>query len=155
MRSSGLKATAQLRIRRPVREVYEAFVDPDVMTRFWFPKSSGRLDDAEIVEWRTGEGDGAVAIEVRVKSLEEDARILVEWGAGGRFTSVEWTFEPMSDGTTFVRIEESGFAGTDDEALARALDSTAGFNLVIAAAKAFLEHGVELRVVEDHAPPAR
>jgi len=30
-------------IRRPVAEVFEAFVDPAITTRFWFTRSSGRL----------------------------------------------------------------------------------------------------------------
>lgn len=39
-------ARAQVMIRRPAAEVFEAFVDPGVTTRFWFTKSSGRLEPA-------------------------------------------------------------------------------------------------------------
>ena len=38
-----------------------------------------------------------------------------------------------------------------DSILERVLDSTGGFNQVIIAAKALIEHGVELNVVADHA----
>ena len=31
-------------IRKPVGQVFDAFVDPLVTTRFWFTKSSGRLE---------------------------------------------------------------------------------------------------------------
>ena len=31
-------------IRRPVADVFEAFINPDVTTRFWFTGSSGRLE---------------------------------------------------------------------------------------------------------------
>jgi uncharacterized protein YndB with AHSA1/START domain len=31
-------------IRKPVADVFEAFVNPDITTKFWFTKSSGRLD---------------------------------------------------------------------------------------------------------------
>ena len=34
--------TAML-IRKPIADVFEAFIDPDVTTNFWFTKSSGRL----------------------------------------------------------------------------------------------------------------
>jgi len=34
---------AQMLIRRPVSEVFQAFVDPAVTTKFWFTKSSGPL----------------------------------------------------------------------------------------------------------------
>ena len=33
-----------------------------------------------------------------------------------------------------------------------AIDSMQGFSLVLAGAKAFLEHGIELNLVADHAP---
>jgi uncharacterized protein YndB with AHSA1/START domain len=29
-------------VRRPVAEVFAAFIDPEVTTQFWFTKSSGR-----------------------------------------------------------------------------------------------------------------
>jgi uncharacterized protein YndB with AHSA1/START domain len=38
-------------IRRPVAEVFEAFIDPRVTTKFWFTKSSGRLEVGKQVKW--------------------------------------------------------------------------------------------------------
>jgi uncharacterized protein YndB with AHSA1/START domain len=38
-------------IRRPAIEVFEAFVNPDIITQFWFTKSSGRLAPGAQVEW--------------------------------------------------------------------------------------------------------
>jgi uncharacterized protein YndB with AHSA1/START domain len=38
-------------IRRPVAGVFEAFVNPDITTRFWFTKSSGRLEAGKRVQW--------------------------------------------------------------------------------------------------------
>ena len=35
--------TATMLIRRPAAEVYAAFVDPAVTTRFWFSRASGPL----------------------------------------------------------------------------------------------------------------
>jgi hypothetical protein len=31
-------------IRKPVADVFEAFINPDITTKFWFTKSSGRLE---------------------------------------------------------------------------------------------------------------
>jgi len=36
-------------IRRPVAEVFEAFVNPNITTRFWFTRSSGRLESGKAV----------------------------------------------------------------------------------------------------------
>ena len=44
-------------IRKPVADVFEAFVDPDVTTKFWFTKSSGRLEAGKQVRWGLDEHD--------------------------------------------------------------------------------------------------
>ena len=69
-----------------------------------------------------------------------------------RPTPVEWVFTPRGDDATFVTITASGFAGTDDERVARAIDSMGGFSFLLAGCKAFLEHGVMLDLVADHNP---
>lgn len=138
-------ARATMLIRRPVEEVFNAFVDPAVTTRFWFNRASGRLAVGETVTWYWDHY--GVSGEVRVTALEMNRRIAIEWP-----TPVEWVFTPRNDGTTFVTITASGFEGADDEKVAQALDSTEGFNLVIAACKALLEHGIELGLVADKQP---
>ncbi|WP_431211735.1 SRPBCC domain-containing protein [Puia sp. P3] len=42
-------------IRRPVAEVFGAFVDPAVTTKFWFTKSTGRLEAGKEVVWTWGD----------------------------------------------------------------------------------------------------
>ncbi|HEX5050911.1 MAG TPA: SRPBCC family protein [Planctomycetota bacterium] len=145
-----LLARTQMLIRKPAAVVFGAFVDPAVTTRFWFTKSSGRLAPGAQVRWQW-EMYGASA-DVRVKEHEQDRRIVIEWGEPAR--AVEWVFEPRGPDATLVRISERGFRGTDDEVVAQALDSTAGFTFVLAGLKALLEHGVVLGLVADHHPDA-
>ena len=38
-------------IRKPVADVFEAFVNPDITTKFWFTKSSGKLQADKQVRW--------------------------------------------------------------------------------------------------------
>jgi uncharacterized protein YndB with AHSA1/START domain len=140
-------ARATMLIRRPVEEVFKAFVDPAVTTRFWFSRSTGPLGVVTTVTWYWDHY--GVSGDVFVKALEANRRIEIEWP-----TPVEWLFEPRDDGTTFVSITASGFTGTDDEQVAQALGSTEGFNLVISACKALLEHGIELGLVADKNPDA-
>lgn len=87
-----------------------------------------------------------------MKVIEENKRILIEWGADGAATSVEWVFTSLSDNTTFVSITNSGFSGDGDEVVKQALDSTGGFALVLAGAKAFLEHNINLNLIADRFP---
>ena len=144
-------AKVEMLIRRPVAEVFEAFVDPAVTTKFWFTKSSGRLEEGKEVRW-DWEMYGASA-QVIVKAVEENRRIFIEWGGGGKFTRVEWLFTPREDGT-FVTITNEGFSGTADEIVAQAMDSVGGFTIVLAELKAFLEHDVTLNLVSDKSPDA-
>jgi uncharacterized protein YndB with AHSA1/START domain len=145
-------ATAQMLIRKPAAQVFEALADPAITSRFWFSKGSGRLEAGRQVRW-DWEMYGASAA-VDVKAVEENRRILIEWDGPETPTSVEWTFEPRGEDRTFVTVKNWGFHGDREKTVAAALDSTGGFNLLLAGLKAFLEHGIELNLVVDHAPDA-
>lgn len=142
--------TAQMLIRRPVAEVFEAFVDPALTTRFWFTRSSGRVEPGRRLRWEWGMY--GVSTEVRVTEVEPGRRIAVEWDDPP--CPVEWEFEPRGEEATLVRIRNRGFRGDDDAVVAQAIDAMGGFSLVLAGAKALLEHGVALNLVEDHVPDA-
>ena len=142
-------AKAEMLIRKPVAEVFEAFVNPAITTRFWFTKSSGRLETGRQIRW-DWEMYNASA-QVSVKAVEQDRRILIEWSGYGA-TTVEWLFTPQSDDTTFVSITNAGFSGDGDEMVKNALDSTGGFTTVLCGLKALLEHDINLNLVADRSP---
>jgi uncharacterized protein YndB with AHSA1/START domain len=143
-------ATVSMMIRRPVAEVYEAFVDPEITTKFWFTKSTGRLDEREHVRWDWEMND--VHSDVEVLELEPNQRIVITWSGYQARERVEWTFTDRGDGTTQVTIEDSGFAGEPDELAAQAVNATEGFAYTLAGAKAWLEHGLQLNLVPDKFP---
>jgi uncharacterized protein YndB with AHSA1/START domain len=137
-------------IRKPVANVFEAFVDPAVTTQFWFTKSSGRLDAGKPVTWQW-EMYG-ISIEVVAKVIERDQRIVMEWPGYRSPTTVDFRFASQDDGTTFVSVTESGFTGDGDELVKQVTDSTQGFSLVLAGLKALLEHDIRLNLVADRYP---
>jgi uncharacterized protein YndB with AHSA1/START domain len=143
-------AKTQMHIRRPVADVFEAFVDPEITTKFWFTKSSGKLEPGKEVQWEW-EMHG-VSTRVRVKAVEQDTRILIEWDDPP--CPVEWLFASREDNTVLVSISNWGFRGSGDEVVAQAIDSMGGFTLVLAGLKALLEHNVLLNLVADHHPDA-
>jgi len=143
-------AKSEMLIRKPVAEVFEAFVDPSITTRFWFTKSSGRLEPGREIKWEW-EMYGA-STTVFVKALEPSKRIVVEWdGYSGR-TTVEWTFTAREDGTTYVVVAETGWTGDGDQLVEYVADSTQGFTWTLAGLKALLEHGIRLNLVADKNP---
>src|SRR5436309_8434088 len=92
-------------IRKPVADGFEAFINPDITTKFWFTKGSGRLEAGKQVQWEW-EMYG-ISIPVTAKAIEANRRIVVEWPGYGGLTTVEWTFASQKDGTTFVGITET------------------------------------------------
>lgn len=136
---------AHMLIRRPVAEVFQAFIDPAITSRFWFSRGDEPLAEGKTVSWHWDMY--GVAAQVQVIAIEENRRIVIQWP-----NTVEWTFTPKGDDATFVTVTESGFTGTDDEKVALAIDSMGGFTMVLAGCKAYLEHGIELNLVADHNP---
>lgn len=136
-------------IRKPVEEVFDAFINPEVTTRFWFTKSSGRLETGSHVKWEW-EMYGA-SDEVYVQDIVPNERILIQSSDG---TDVEWSFSSQSNQETFVTITHSGLTGTHDEVVAQAIDSMGGYTMVLCGLKALLEFGVQLNLVADKAPDA-
>lgn len=145
-------AKAEMLIRKPVADVFEAFVNPAITSQFWFTKGSGKLEAGKEVKWDWEMYD--FSVQVKVKAVEKNARILIEWPGEGAPTTVDWIFAPRPDGTTFVSITNAGFSGDQDQVLRQAIDSTEGFTLVLAGLKALLEHNIRLNLVSDRFPDA-
>jgi uncharacterized protein YndB with AHSA1/START domain len=143
-------AKAAMLIRKPVADVFAAFVDPAITSKFWFTRGSGKLEPGKRIQW-DWEMYNASA-QVSVKEIEQNRRILIEWSGYGTPTTVEWLFTPRPDNTTFVTITNAGFSGDGDELVKQALGSTEGFTLVLAGLKALLEHDIRLNLVADRFP---
>jgi uncharacterized protein YndB with AHSA1/START domain len=141
-------AIAEMLIRRPAAEVYEAFIDPAITSKFWFTHGSGRLDGSGAIrwEWRMY----GFSMPVVVREIVPNERIVIDWNEPP--TTVEWTFTVMADNATFVSIRNFGFAGDPGSRVKQAIDSTEGFSFVLAGAKAWLEQGVILGLVADRHP---
>lgn len=139
-------------IRKPVSEVFEAFVNPAITSRFWFSRGSGRLDDQKEVQWDWDMY--GFSVKVNVKAIEPNKRILIEWGPGDEPpTEVEWVFTAQ-DNCTLVVVSNRGFTGDGDHVVDQVIDSTGGFSFVLSGLKAYLEHNINLNLIVDHAPAA-
>ncbi len=147
MESNDYFGYAQLIIRRPVKEVFNAFTDPAVTTKFWFTHGSDVLAHGKKVIWKWEMYN--LEVPVNVLEMIPLKKILIEWGAGEQASKALFLFEERGRDRTFVNVKSYGFKDQGDELIEKIRDTTGGFNLVLAAAKAWLEHGVELKVVED------
>lgn len=138
-------------IRKPVAAVFQAFIDPVVTTRFWFTKSSGKLETGKTVTWEWEMYN--VSSDVLVKEIVPNSKISVEWdNTPGTTTTVDFEFTALTADTTYVVIKNQGFHQTGDELIQAINDNTGGFTTVLDGLKAWLEFGIELNLVRDKFP---
>ncbi|MEZ7499898.1 SRPBCC family protein [Flavobacterium sp. Arc3] len=143
-------AEAAMLIRKPISEVFEAFINPEITTKFWFSKSSGKLEEGKSIDW-VWEMYGNHAVTVKVLSLLANESIVVQWGEDEKAIA-EWEFNDLGESKTFVTITYNGIQGRTDEMCDQIRDVTEGFTLVLAGLKAYLEHNIQLNLVADRFP---
>ena len=147
--ASNLYAEAAMMIRRPIEIVFQAFIDPKETTKFWFTKSSGKLEKGKSIKWTWEMFDHSV--DVKILDILDKKMIRIQWGEN-ESAIVEWVFKSVDDTKTFVSIKNTGFTGNCDELISQIRDSTGGFTWVLAGMKAYLEHGIELNLISDRYP---
>lgn len=141
-------AGAQMKIRKPVAEVFNAFIDSEVTINFWFTKSSGKLETGKTVVWEW-EMYG-VSTKVETVEIVPNRKIAIRWGEPQ--TNVDFNFTELSDGSTYIDIKHYGFTEQGDDLIAAIRDSTGGFTTVVDGLKAWLEHGLNLNLILDKFP---
>lgn len=145
--NSNVYVEAQMLIRKPVEDVFEAFINPEVTTHFWFTKSTGKLEEGKTVTWEWE----MYGVSSDVKTLQIIPNQLIKTIWGDPSTNVDYEFSVMEKGTLVV-IKSYGFGQTGEELLRQVNDNTGGFTTVLDGCKAYLEHGINLRLIEDKFP---
>jgi uncharacterized protein YndB with AHSA1/START domain len=144
-----LSFTVSGRVARPCADVYEAVADPAQLSRYFTTGGArGRLEAGQEVEWDFHDFPGAFP--VTVVEADPPRRIVIEWGGeatadpSGRTRTV-FEFEPVDGDTrTLVTITETSWLATPEGAKA-AFGNCEGWTGMLAALKAWVEHGINLR----------
>ena len=146
---SKLRFTVSGRVSRPCAEVYSAVADPEQLSHYFTTGGAhGRLEPGQEVTWDFHDFPGRFPVTV----LEADPphRIVIEWDARSSTrddgkTRTTFEFEPLDDDTrTLVTITEETWRATADGAKA-AFGNCEGWTGMLAALKAWVEHGINLR----------
>jgi len=138
----------QMMIRKPVADVFRAFTDPAVTTKFWFTKSDGKLEEGKTCRWEWEMYN--VSSDVYVRKIVNDELISFEWDEPP--TTVDIGFTSLTEDTTYVVIKNYGFSQTGHKLLQAVNNNTGGFTTVLDGLKAYLEYGIELNLVKDKFP---
>lgn len=138
------KFQVQLKIRKPVAEVFAAVVRPEKLSGYFVQTASGPLANGATVRWKFAEV--AEAFDVVVREVVDDERIVFAWPAesGGYDTRVEMVFKPLDGQNTMVQISESGWRD-DPAGIKASYGNAGGWMHMMCCLKGYLEYGINLR----------
>jgi uncharacterized protein YndB with AHSA1/START domain len=138
------KFQVQLKIQKPVDEVFDGVVNPKKLSGYFVQKSSGPLVEGTTVKWKFAEV--AEESDVVVHQVIKDERIALEWetAEGGYNTRVEMVFKPLDTQNTMVQISESGWR-EDEKGIESSYGNCSGWTHMLTCLKAYLEYGINLR----------
>lgn len=137
-------AKASTLIRKPVGEVFDAFVRPEKITRFWLAATSAALAKDVAATWRFMVPGASET--VTVTSFEPPHLIAFDWSDGKHVTLSFGEFKP---GITQITAEVSGFAPETD--ISELVNATEGFTIVLCDLKTLMESGESANLVRDKA----
>ena len=142
---TAAEARVSLIINAPSEEIFNAFIEPKQLVRFWLASSNGKLAIGKSVHWEF-KVPGAT-VETTATKLRLGQAILWKWSDG---TTVNIELEELDKGTA-VNIINSGFRGSPAQKVQSALNATEGFSFVLADLKTLLESGKSSHIVRDKA----
>lgn len=141
--SNVIAATSML-IHKPASEVFDAFVNPRTLEKFWLKSASAPLAPGATVEWEFMVQDAHET--VTVTEFVPNQTIAFTWSDG---IAVEMKFERHGTGSCTFSVAATGFKGADTASMA--VDATEGFAIVACDLKSLLETGRSGNMVRDKA----
>ena len=137
--NTKVTAQAAIGIQKPVEEVFEAILNPDIMSQYFISKGNGRLEEGTEVQWEFPEFEGSFP--VQVKEVKENELISFVWDPD---SFVEIRLEQWKNGDTVVRVSEEG-RKNDEAGIKWLVGQTEGWTNFLNCMKAWLEYGIHLR----------
>ncbi|MEJ9229898.1 SRPBCC family protein [Peribacillus butanolivorans] len=134
------QVTTKFKILKPVNEVFEAIVDPEKMSNYWFSSGTGRVEQGKTITWRYDEYNAEGVI--NVLEVEEDKKIVFSWGEYGQETVVTITLKELDNTSTIIEVNELGFKKDDPEIINKMIGQKEGWVYMLTCLKGYLENGI-------------
>lgn len=128
-------------VHKPQKEVWDAIVNPNKITRYFTSSVSGAIAKGKSITWEFA--DYNVSIDIEVIEVIENKFISFKWEASGKEKTVEIKLT-TEDQFTKIEIRESTFQ-LNNEDLEKVIQQTQGWTHFICSLKAWLYTGVNLR----------
>ncbi|SHJ93466.1 SRPBCC domain-containing protein [Epilithonimonas mollis] len=132
-------AKASIGIQKPVSEVFEAIINPEIMQNYFISKGSGRMETGKEIFWSFPEFDGSYP--VTTKEIAPNEKIIFIWDPESVVT-IE--LKQLSENNTLIKVSEEGH-DTDEKSIRWAIGQTEGWANFLACMKAWLEYEIHLR----------
>lgn len=127
--------TTKMKILKPASDVFEAIVDPQKMSGYWFSSGTARVEQGKNITWKYEEY-GAEGV-IHVKEIEENKKIVFDWGE----TTVTMALLD-DDGSTIIQVTESGLKSEDPDFVAKMLGQKEGWVYMLTCLKGYMENGI-------------
>ena len=134
------EAKVEQLIRAPRSKTFDAFVNPEIIIKFWLDSTTGALTTDAQVEW-VFMVPGATE-KVQVTEFKEYERLAFQWSDGANVCMV---FSDVDEGTRLT-VTVAGFDKTS-----QAVNAAEGFSIVLCDLKTLLETGRSANLVRDKA----
>ncbi|HZF99705.1 MAG TPA: SRPBCC domain-containing protein [Chitinophagales bacterium] len=141
MQRQPYEIKTKIQILKPVRDVFEAIVDPAKMSNYFIAHGTGRMEEGKTLTWRFPEFDEESP--VRVGGITTDKYVSFYWTIGKQEMLVEIELTPAGDNATVVTIREKAVEGNGDIDWLKG--NTEGWANLLACLKAYLEYSINLR----------
>jgi len=140
-----IRFIVHLSILKPVAEVFNAVIQPEKLSGYFTATASAPMKEGTQVLWHFPEFSGEVPVLVR--KIVPNEKIVMEWESmeGGYNTVVEMRFEALEKNATLVSISEEGWRPTS-KGIWASYQNCGGWMNMLCCLKAYLEHGLNLRV---------
>lgn len=130
----------KMKISRPAKDVFEAFVDPAKIGNFWFSSSSERWAPGKTITLRYDEYNAQGNI--KVAEIEDNQKIVFYWGYDEEEHVVTITLKELDPASTVVEVNEEGFNENNDALIKNLIANKEGWVYMLTCLKGYLEFGV-------------
>src|SRR5690606_27523388 len=137
--NAKITAKASIGIQKPVEEVFEAIVNPEIMANYFIAEGSGKMEKGTEILWKFPEFDDQFPISV--KEVIENKQISFIWDPN---SMVEIHLEKISENNMVVRVSEEGHQNVE-AGIKWVVGQSEGWANFLACMKAWLEYGIHLR----------
>lgn len=139
----NLRFQVQTKITKPVSEVFNAVINPDILNRYFTLEAKGEIKQGASVFWNWSNYKDGITVDI--DEVIQNEKIKFSWMSGAGYkTNVIMEFKETEDLRTLITIEENGWS-MDQKSIESSYDNCAGWEHMSTCLKAHLQHGIDLR----------